>query len=66
MPSPECRKGGAGERVAVIVTLIGAALGIALIFAALLLLIVAIPPAIQSTADLAACTAVCVDTHLEN
>lgn len=57
MPPPECRKGGAGERVAVVVTLIAAAF---------LLLIVAIPPAIQSTANLAACTAVCVDTHLEN
>lgn len=58
MPPPECRKGGAGERVAV------AIVAIALALAVLLLLTLAFLPAWGAAAELADCTAVCVETFL--
>lgn len=60
MPPPECRKGGDGERIAVVIV------AMALTLAALLLLTFAFLPAWGAAADLADCKAVCVETLLEN
>ena len=60
MSPPEFRKGGDGERVA------AAIVAIVLALAVVLLLTLAFLPAWGAAAELADCTAVCVEGRLKN